>query len=91
MAASNTSKYIGDEVEIGMEQEMLTSGDMFLSVIPRSQSTACDFGVPFCEEGGQWVQIPADGPVLPLSPSPQPAMFAGCSLCLLLKEGQGRC
>lgn len=90
MAASNTSKYIGDDVESGMEKEMLTSGDMFLSVIPGSQSTAHDLGVPFCEEGGQWVQIPAGGPVLPLSPSPQPATFAGCSLCLLLKEGTGQ-
>ena len=53
MPASNGKKYIVDDsVETGKEKEMLTSGDMLLSVIPGPWSTACDLGVPFWEEGG---------------------------------------
>lgn len=74
MAASNDNKYIVDEsVEIGKEKEMLISGDMLLSVIPWPWSTVCNLGVPFCEDGGKRAQILADGPMLPLSSSLQPA------------------
>lgn len=77
MAASNGNKYIVDDsVETGKEKEMLMGGDMLLSIIPRPWSTACDFRVPFCEEGEKRAQISADGPVLPLPPSPQPASAA---------------
>ncbi|CAN0185297.1 unnamed protein product [Bubo scandiacus] len=51
MAASNGNKYIVDDsIEVGKEKEMLTSGDMILSVIPRPRSTACDLG----GKSGDW-------------------------------------
>lgn len=60
-------------LKLGRKKEMLTSGDMFLRVIPGPQSAACHLGVPLCGEGLKRAHVPAGGPVLPLLAAPQPA------------------
>lgn len=60
-------------LKLGRKREMLTSGDMFLHVIPGPRSTACHLGVPLCGEGLKRAHVPAGSPVLPLLAAPQPA------------------
>lgn len=81
---------MGDSVEIGKEKETLTSGDMLLSVIPGPRSTACDLGVPFCEEGGEMGADPCRWPRAASFTFPaacQPCTFAEVPLRLLSKRG----
>lgn len=63
---------------------------MLLSVIPGPRSTACDLGVPFCEEGGEMGADPCPWPRAASFTFPaacQPCTFAEVSLCLLSKGG----